>query len=222
MKFIGLSIISIFILTSCSDRGNSRPASTVITPKVPTPNEQENKVNSDAVAAKAQFQKAKDLLNMMGVETEGKDIAIKIEPKTYKETKDLKMALDAYRYAAIDMANVSQSVDEKTSCQMIANSAKLVGENYLPQNIFFDDFEKIGVHEVALKAYGIRFDGAVDREYNNYYGRSERLEEIKKYIARIETFLQVYSDGQSPLNFAARVELEKKLELAKELAATLD
>ncbi len=231
MKFTYLLVALVFVFVGCSERSNSRPASTEAkAPSAPAPSQNNNnQVKMDDAAAKSQVQKAKDLLNAMGVETDGKDIAIKNEPTTYKEMKDLKMAFDAYQKAAWDMVNVTMTPEGKLAWQEVANSAQSFAAKYVPQRVFLKELEEIGIRESQLDAYGIHFKRvdniwvmAIDKEFTYHYGRSEHLNVISSYIVCLEKFLQVYLDGQSPIDLETKVILEKKLVLARELAATLN
>lgn len=234
MKSINLIVVLAFTIVGCSERTNSRPAPGVTqapgapnVPSAPAPTDHKNQV--DEVAAKEQAQKAKDLLNALGVEVEGKDFVVKTEPKTYQETKDLKMALDAYEKAALNVVDIVNAPQEKAVWQEIANSANAVSSKYGPGKVYFKEEEEINMHESYLGAYGIGFKTVdnvlqigIDKAYTYEYGRSKHLEVINNYIAHVEKFLQKYLDGQSPIDLETKVVLEKKLALAKELAATLN
>ncbi len=222
-------------LAACAKRNDSRPAAPAAQPTppvsapIPTPAPAQPSV--DAVAAQTQFTKAQELLVSMNLKVNGKDIVIPSEPTTYKQTKDLKMALDSYRSAAQQMVNLSRSPEQKQVYQGIVESSTYLSNKYAVnlQRFYLEDLQRIGLLESRLSAVGFirkKVNGnpvlALDKSYYGFYPRSEQKHDLVKYIEALEAFLEAYSDGQSHLDFETKVNIEKKLELSKDLAATLN
>lgn len=141
------------------------------------------------------------------------------------------MALDSYRLAAQEMVAVANSEEQRQTYQMTMESAGFLTNKYALnlQKYYLEDLQRIGLYESRLSAVGFarkKVNGnailVLDKDYNGFYPRAEQKKELLKYVERLEIFLEIYSDGQSHLDFETKVTLEKKLSMAKDLAAALN
>ncbi len=223
-------VILALSLSACGKRNDPRLAPPVAPPPAKNP-VATTQPSPNQTAAQDQFMKAQELLISMGVKINGKDLIISDEPKTYQEAKDLKLALDSYKSAAQEIINQSQNNEQKQVFLAIAESATYHSTRYgsALQSFYMGDRQRIEIYEGRLASVGFLIKKAdnnysitLNKDFSLHYPRSEQKKELIKYIACIENFLELYIDGQSPLNFYDKTVLEKKLNQAKELAASLN
>lgn len=231
---ISLLVVT-FMLAACSSRSGSTPAQPVVQPV---------KQNQDIQSAqlvessRSELNKAKELLANMGCELSGKDIECPT-PINYKQSKDLKVALDGYAFALGKLRDQVQQ-NEKVEINSQWNSTQhLLNETkQLMYGFTLNDHQEVIVANSRLLSKGFKWSTVssmsingsgmvtkltIDKQFlREHYSKSDLRNELNSFIQTVEWFLNIYSDGQNVLKSEILREQQQKLSLAKDLAATFN